>query len=445
MKTFDEPIGAPSPESATVAPGASRRLVWIVALLIVCCGAAVRIYPSGRYRDAGFDEKIYRDNALLIERDGIGSYPRFCASYIQDQRRPEATAKLPPTRFLYVFCGYLVRQIAYRNAAPLDRVSPSTLPSDPVHRALKTVSVAASILMMIVAGAAAWRLLGYRIGLVALALTAASPVQIHLSQHAFVDGFLAMWATLCLWLLWENLRAPNHTGWLAAYGVSLMCMVLTKENAFFVFLGLGGLVALNRCARFGVVTPRLWLVMVLGPIFGLAALMTLAGGVGPFIDVYHSLVLKAENLAFAIATGDGPWYRYLIELLTVSPIVFVLAVSGLVSLPRENRTHLYLLGFVVFSYVIMCNVPYGMNLRYTTIWELPLSVFAATQLLKCAAFFGRRGAWMAVLLTMGVCTYNLRQYHIFFVEHPIYEFVPEGMLRAVNVVKDLAVPKPQDR
>jgi hypothetical protein len=34
----------------------------------------------------------------------------------------------------------------------------------------------------------------------------------------------------------------------------------------------------------------------------------------------------------------------------------------------------------------------------------------------------------------------VRQYKIFFVDRAIYELVPEGMLRAVNVVKDVKEP-----
>jgi len=30
-----------------------------------------------------------------------------------------------------------------------------------------------------------------------------------------------------------------------------------------------------------------------------------------------------------------------------------------------------LVAFVGFSYLIMCNIRYGMNLRYASIWDLP--------------------------------------------------------------------------
>jgi hypothetical protein len=441
IHTLDESVGATAPPLPTppATPARKHQLFWVAAVLIVVLGAIARIYPSNAFQGGGFDESLYRDYALMIERFGLSHYPSICAYYIRDQAEPNAVTKLPPTRFLYIFSGYLVRQAAYASV-PIGKATPKDLPSDPVCLSLHRVSTAASILTIILVGVAATRMMGRGTGLAALALCAASPLQIHLSQHAFIDGFFAMWATLCLWLLWENLRRPNRPGWLSAYGVSLALMVLTKENAFFVFIALGGLVVLNRWAKFGTVTSRLLLVMVLGPLVGVSILITLAGGIEPFITIYRSLVQNAQQFYFSIATGDGPWYRYLIELLTISPIVLVLACTGLFTLPREHRACLFLLGFVVFSYALMCNVRYGMNLRYTTIWELPLAVFAAMQLFKLGSILRPRGAWVGAILVFALCAYNLRQYQIFFMRHSIYELVPDGMLRAVDIIKDVKDP-----
>ena len=99
---------------------------------------------------------------------------------------------------------------------------------------------------MFVAGAAAWRMAGRGVGLGVFALCACSPLMIHMSQHALIDGFFALWATLALWGLWETLRHPEQSGWLVLYGAGLLAMVLTKENAFFVYVALVALIALNR-------------------------------------------------------------------------------------------------------------------------------------------------------------------------------------------------------
>ena len=44
-------------------------------------------------------------------------------------------------------------------------------------------------------------------GATVCALMAFAPTQVHMSQHALIDGVFAFWAVTCLWLLWENLAA----------------------------------------------------------------------------------------------------------------------------------------------------------------------------------------------------------------------------------------------
>jgi 4-amino-4-deoxy-L-arabinose transferase-like glycosyltransferase len=284
-------------------------------------------------------------------------------------------------------------------------------------------------------------MIGPGVGLGVMALAAASPLGIHMGKHALVDGFFAFWATLCLWLLWENLQRPNNLRWLIAFGASLALMVMTKENSFFVYIAMCGIVVLNRWARFGTVTRGLVLTGILGPLFAVVVLLSLAGGFAPFVEIYKLLVTKAQNLDYAIATGDGPWYRYLIELTVSDPIVFVLAMTGLFTLPLRNKAFGYLIAFVVFSYVMMCNVKYAMNLRYTTIWALPLAALATAQIFQLAGFAGRFPRTIAAVMIAGICAFNLGQYKTFFVNNAIYEPVPLETLRAIGILKEMPRPK----
>ena len=175
--------------------------------------------------------------------------------------------------------------------------------------------------------------------------------------------------------------------------------------------------------------------MVLGPLAGLATLVNLAGGLDLFIQIYRLLVTQAETLTYAIRTGDGPWHRYLVDLMIVNPLVLCLAIGGLFTSVKNSRPLLYLSAFVGFTYLIMCNVKYGMNLRYATIWELPLCALAAVQVEQIARPFGRRAPLAGVLIFIGLCAYGLRQYTIFFVDTHLYELVSEGLLRAVHILK----------
>ena len=91
---------------------------------------------------------------------------------------------------------------------------------------------------------------------------------------------------------------------------------------------------------------------------------------------YRLVVSKASVFPYAIATGDGPWYRYFVDLLLVSPLIFLFAWGAIFRLKFADKQSLYLLTFVAATYLLMCNVRYGMNLRYTNMWDLPLRYLA---------------------------------------------------------------------
>lgn len=427
----EEDRPAPLPERRTGAP----RGLWIVAALIVLAAAVVRIFPSAGFTGVGFDEALYRSYLIKLDTVGLGGFPEICQLYLEDQRRPETITKLPPTRFLYVFAAWTWKRAAFGDAPPRPPRTPGFVDHDPALVSLHRVSCLFSILGVVAAGLAAWRMFGMPSMLGVLALTGFSPVAIHMGQHALIDGFFAFWATMCVWMLWENLRHPDDAARLAALAVCSAAMVLTKENAFFVFVALAALVAANRWARFGVVTPRLIAAGLAGPALGALLLIFLAGGPGHFVEIYRLLVAKAQTLTYAIQTGDGPWHRYLVDLLIVSPLVLLLAIGGCFTQLRKDRGCLYLALFTGFTYLLMCNVKYAMNLRYASIWELPLSALAVAQVSDLARAFGPRRNLAAALIITALCAYGLRQYLILFADFPLYELVTEGLLRAVRILK----------
>jgi 4-amino-4-deoxy-L-arabinose transferase-like glycosyltransferase len=393
------------------------RPVLLGFFLVAVLGIFLRVYPSAGFAGLGYDEGLYRGYVTDLINHGITSYPDFAEHYVETQQKM-ATVILPPTRFLYIFCAYLWHQVAGADAL----------------LSLHRVSCLFSVLLLFVSAAFTWRLAGPVWALGVFALMSCAPTQIHMAQHALIDGFFAFWATLCLWLLWENLRRPNDPVRLALFGASLALTVLTKENAFFAYIGLLALLGANRWLRFGTITRPLLLVTVAGPLLGLVILIFLCGSAGTFISTYQLVVSKASVLPYAIATGDGPWYRYLVDLLLASPLILLLAWAAIFRLKFADKAALYLLGFVAATYLIMCNVRYGMNLRYTNMWDLPLRYLA----LGCVADVTRslrRRDLVIVLAVLVLCAIDLRQYYIFFVLHDLYELVTAGLLRALQILK----------
>ena len=376
------------------------------------------LHPQPAFTQIGFDEVLYRQYVNALVKDGITSYPDLVEAYNAEQNElPYAI--LPPVRFLYIFSGYVWHSLF----------------GDESLEALRSVAALFSVLTLLLAVIFAWRLRGSKWALGIGALMAFAPTQIHMSQHAFIDGVFAFWALLCLWLLWESFRAPHKWPWIVAYGLALAVLVITKENSFFLWIALVVLILTNRWLQFGTITRELLLATIAGPLLGVVILVFLAGGLHNLIDTYSLLVSKASQMPYAIQTGDGPWYRYLVDLLLVSPVILILALGSIFQLDRTKKPELFMSIFIAASYLVMCNVKYGMNLRYANMWDMPLRFLALFSLVALVAPIRRH---RHILLGAGValiCAIEFRQYYILAVQYPLYELVSEELLRAVHILK----------
>ena len=445
---------------------ALRKIDIVVLAIVIALGIWLRIpaetfapgeplhalqisHPQPAFKKIGFDEGLYREYVNALIKHGINSYPDVFATYIAAQQKLPGSI-LPPARFLYIFTAYVWHLLFGCEAL----------------QALHQVAAFFSVLTLGLATAFAWHLRGPAWALGIAALMAVAPTQLHMSQHALVDGFFAFWALLVLWLLWENLQVtrtllgvpspqsspPGRGGreasgagkkadvdrrwiWLVAYVLALALLVLTKENSFFVWIAILVLLIANRWLQFGTVTRELVVATILGPLLGVVVLVFLAGGVDVLLQSYQLSVGKNFQLRYAILTGDGPWYRYIVDLLLVSPLIVILAFGAIFRLDRTKKPELFLSIFIAASYLVMCNVKYGMNLRYTNMWDMPLRFLVLSALVSLTTPLRRFRIWVLVVAVALICAIELHQYIVLAVQFPLYELVPEGLLRALRILK----------
>ena len=107
--------------------------------------------------------------------------------------------------------------------------------------------------------------------------------------------------------------------WLLPYLFGLSLMVITKENAAFVYFAILVLIAANHWLKWGTVTRELLACTLIGPLLGFVILVFLAGGLETLRITYQLSVSKNYQLTYAIMTGDGPWHRYLVDLVLGQP------------------------------------------------------------------------------------------------------------------------------
>lgn len=230
------------------------------------------------------------------------------------------------------------------------------------------------------------------------------------------------------------MQEEARPAWLAGYFLSFTLLVLAKENAVFPAAGFAVLMLAGKHCGFGVADRRHWFATISGGVLALALLTTAAGGDRTLLDAYLLFIRKVQVLDYAQTTGDGPWSRYLIDLMIFTPATLCFALGGGFRTLREDRRALALLVFVAVTYLAMCNVRYGMNLRYTTILVFPLCALAAVQAAALAARFRRAPVVLAAIIA-GLCAIDLAQYRQFFVQHRLYELPTADLLRAERVLK----------
>jgi len=419
----------------TEAAPRSRKIHVVVLAIILALGIFLRItpgafstgapfhflaalHPQPAWNNVGFDEGLYREYVNALSKGGLSSYPDIVQGYIDVQKKLPGSI-LPPLRFLYILTAYVWHSIFGSEALA----------------ALHQVASFFSMLTLALAAFFAWRMRGPMWAAAIAALMAFAPTQLHMSQHALVDGFFTFWATLTLWLFWENLHAQRDWRWLVGYIVALALLVLTKENSFFVWIALVALLITKRWLQFGTVTRQLVIATILGPLLGVVILIFLAGGIDIFIQSYQLSVGKNFQLHYAILTGDGPWYRYLVDLMLVSPIVLILAIASVFRLNRAMKPELFFSIFITASYLVMCNVKYGMNLRYANMWDLPLRFLAFSQIVWLASFAKRFQQAIIAGAVVLLAAIEFHQYIVLAVLYPLYELITHDLLKALSILK----------
>ena len=132
------------------------------------------------------------------------------------------TAILPPTRFFYIGAAYAWHYIW--GTGPCSSL---------------TCAISSLCSMLLLGPRRAFRVAARRRHDRALRhrLMAVAPTQIHMSQHALIDGVFAFWATFRSGCFGKICNDPTEWPWLGRLtGSALAVMVLTKENAMFAYL-----------------------------------------------------------------------------------------------------------------------------------------------------------------------------------------------------------------
>jgi hypothetical protein len=393
-------------------PGRLTKASLALLIVILSVGVFLRAWPSASFKGIGNDEHNYATYVEKGVKYGLSNYGRVIDEFIASQVQ-QAQSLIPATRIGFIWPTILLASFGKLN---------------PIY-ALRLMSHGSAILLLIATAILSYRFGGVRQMLVVTTLMAVAPLQIFLSQRALGDAYFAFLAVLCAWFFLENLHAPRSIGWLVAYGVAFVLLVLTKENAIFVCAALVG-TWICLIARIGRPSFSFLLVTFVAGALAVIILASLLGGLGEWIT-FCRMYAKGFAGPYAVQFQGGAWYRYLVDFTLLSPCIVALMFGRIFTIDKQSGLDLFWALLLGFSFLAMSTPSYGMSLRYAAYWDLPLRWLAASQLLQLSGKFPRIKPLFALAgLILIVAAVDLFQYWRYFVYAGIYDPVTFQLIYA---------------
>jgi 4-amino-4-deoxy-L-arabinose transferase-like glycosyltransferase len=379
----------------------------VVALLLALIGAImIRSLDLVPYLPAS-DDGYYVSFMTTVASDGVGAFPDLFQKW---NATPADWVFPPPTRIAFIVASAVLSKV---------------LGADIVT--LSWLSLLSHLGWTAVNWAFARRRMGESFALALAALCGFSPLLLGLGRLALMDSFACFAATLAIWLFLEALEQPTVVRWRVLFGAALSFAILTKELNVLLAPPLVAMVLLERyvhkaplsLAAFA--SPFAVAAFVTGTLFVLAA-----GGVAPLLTTTELMLSSPKTNEFARLYCAGPWFRYLIDYLSLSPLPTLLGLMAAGSLMYRLRGSAWprpeVLFLVLAAGVLLEQAPLIKNLRYVTTLDLSLRFLALAWLFRLGKSLGARskvlcGAGVVIVL----CALDWQTFEAFWVSRRGYD------------------------
>ena len=163
---------------------------------------------------------------------------------------------------------------------------------------------------------------------------------------------------------------------------------------------------------------------------------SLAGGIFQFIDTMMAVVTSPAVNPYAILFCSGPWFRYLIDFMVLSPWVCILAIgfslNYIIQNERQEEVNYLLLLSIYLLFVFSFFIK---NVRYLIVLDMPMRLFAILMLNKLVKqLFKNRPYVILVILVMIISFIDYLNFYNLFIRHGIYDPVSQWLLQANHII-----------
>jgi 4-amino-4-deoxy-L-arabinose transferase-like glycosyltransferase len=340
-----------------------RKQVILICVLIFLSLATVFITTPKEQDFASYaDEGYYFRYSQQVASHGISQFRLFLKQHIESQY-----VRLYPTPSRI---GHIIL------AALWFKIFGATFIS------LAHFSLFCFIVFLISCFYYAKKFFGIKIALFFVLLLSYSPIMMALAKRALGDSDANLFLALSFWAFMDYL-SDQRLRKLGIFIVVFTVSILVKETslAFIIFIYIFSLIHKNYFRR-PLNTTYLWLSVSVPIILAVSGMIIAFGSFDNFFLMIYS-VLKSRGEAalspYAVFFGSGPWFKYIVDYLLLSPFTTLMAIGyfGYRLLARRFEWKIvYFSVFFLVFFLLLSNVKFTKDVRYVMIFEMVFYLFS---------------------------------------------------------------------
>ncbi|MDO8662283.1 MAG: glycosyltransferase family 39 protein [Candidatus Omnitrophota bacterium] len=396
---------------------AKSTLQYRLILFLIIAVAVTLISPTFKKIQfaSGVDEGYYFKYAAFISAKGLSGFSELFKGYLGNQ---EHWLFPSPLR-----AGYIILSAVWLKIFGQSFIN------------LAYFSLFCYVLFLGVNYYFSKKYLGGQLALLFVLLLAFSPLQLAMSRRALAEAAVNLFSSLSIWFFWDFLRERKHRTFIFFIAAMSVNILIKESSALLVFTFLI-LWLIDKFIYQGKADFKECASILIFPLFAAGLAFWLLRCL-PYLFSAIKIILNSPGTnAYAIQFGSGPWYRYLIDYMLLSPWAVILALGFILRLllgKADNEMHAYFAAFFLAAFILL-NI-FTKNVRYAIVLDMPMRLFSLLMLERITRrIFPQQAIKLLSVLVVALAFSDYFNFYEIFVQGGVYDPASFLLLKAKHII-----------
>ena len=362
------------------------------------------------------DEGYYLKYATYISTNGIGNFHELFKDYIENKNN-----------WLYpspLRIGYILLSAASM------KIFGNTFLS------LSLLSLVSYLAFLIVSFYFTRKYFDEKIAFLLTILLAFSPLNMAMARRALQDSTANLFYILSIWLFFDLLSKRSNLKYVL-FVLIFSFTILVKEPAlllspvFIIYILIHKYLLKNPIHIKDILAITVYPFAIVGLVY-----MSCAGDFSYVLNTVKTILISQKTNQFSILYGSGPWFRYLIDFMLLSPLVCILSIGFIfycLTLKELDSRISYFL--VIFVLVLFFFNLFDKSIRHVIILDMPMRLFAIFMLKNIfETKIPKYSAIITAAIVIIISVFDYINFNYLFIHQRIYDPVSFWLLRAEHFI-----------